>query len=318
MASSLAGESGRQRPIPLAGRSAGHGAGAGSPSGTPEALIFAADMYAVQLDQLAALTGDPRSARAAAARWRELGYAQTARLSAGPGLAVGDQAGTRRLRARLLPGAARAVPARAHQGRRGRPAGARGHRRLPLGRRVLAVRAADQGPARGRPAAAPARRRGALAGRGAGRRGPASAGRSRRSSRPRPSRAPPRSCGRSSPAPGTTAARPPTPACPAARHATPARCTCARPPHSARCCAPGTRSARSPPGSRSATCHPAPARIASERRAGPPFWLVGLETGEEASRMLLQSRHSRFPIVRLWCCEGFGVIPGAGIGVRKT
>ena len=50
----------------------------------PGALIFAADMYAVQLDQLAALTGDARTARAAAARWRELGYAQTARLSPGP------------------------------------------------------------------------------------------------------------------------------------------------------------------------------------------------------------------------------------------
>jgi hypothetical protein len=47
------------------------------------ALLFAADMYGVQLDQLAALTGDPRSARAAAARWRDLGYAESARL--GPG-----------------------------------------------------------------------------------------------------------------------------------------------------------------------------------------------------------------------------------------
>src|SRR5215469_6533395 len=50
----------------------------------PEELIFAADLYAVQFDQLAALTGDARKARAAAARWRELGYAQTARLSPGP------------------------------------------------------------------------------------------------------------------------------------------------------------------------------------------------------------------------------------------
>jgi len=48
------------------------------------ALIFAADMYGVQLDQLAQLTGSERSARAAAARWRELGYAQTARLGPGP------------------------------------------------------------------------------------------------------------------------------------------------------------------------------------------------------------------------------------------
>jgi len=48
-----------------------------------DALLFAADMYGVQLDQLAVLTGGDRSARAAAARWRALGYAETARLSAG-------------------------------------------------------------------------------------------------------------------------------------------------------------------------------------------------------------------------------------------
>jgi hypothetical protein len=49
-----------------------------------DALIFAADMYGVQLDQLAALTGGERPARAAATRWRELGYAETARLGPGP------------------------------------------------------------------------------------------------------------------------------------------------------------------------------------------------------------------------------------------
>jgi hypothetical protein len=49
-----------------------------------DALIFAADMYGVQLDQLALLTGGERAARAAAARWRELGYAETARLGPGP------------------------------------------------------------------------------------------------------------------------------------------------------------------------------------------------------------------------------------------
>jgi hypothetical protein len=49
-----------------------------------DALVFAADMYGVQLDQLAALTGGDRSARAAAYRWRALGYAKTARLSMGP------------------------------------------------------------------------------------------------------------------------------------------------------------------------------------------------------------------------------------------
>jgi hypothetical protein len=50
-----------------------------------EALIFAADMYGVQLDQLAALLGaDEAGARAAAARWKKLGYAETARLGPGP------------------------------------------------------------------------------------------------------------------------------------------------------------------------------------------------------------------------------------------
>jgi hypothetical protein len=48
------------------------------------ALIFAADMYGVQLDQLAALTGDSGTARAAAARWRSLGYTEGARLGPGP------------------------------------------------------------------------------------------------------------------------------------------------------------------------------------------------------------------------------------------
>jgi hypothetical protein len=46
------------------------------------ALVFAADMYGVQLDQLEMLLGG-RAAAAAAARWKSLGYARTARL--GPG-----------------------------------------------------------------------------------------------------------------------------------------------------------------------------------------------------------------------------------------
>ncbi len=49
-----------------------------------DALIFAADMYGVQFDQLAAVCGGERTARAAAARWRSLGYAETARLGPGP------------------------------------------------------------------------------------------------------------------------------------------------------------------------------------------------------------------------------------------
>jgi hypothetical protein len=49
-----------------------------------DALVFAADMYGIQFDQLATLVGSERSARAAAARWRSLGYAETARLGPGP------------------------------------------------------------------------------------------------------------------------------------------------------------------------------------------------------------------------------------------
>jgi hypothetical protein len=48
------------------------------------ALVFAADMYGVQLDQLAALLGGEAAARAAATRWKGLGYAATARLGPGP------------------------------------------------------------------------------------------------------------------------------------------------------------------------------------------------------------------------------------------
>jgi hypothetical protein len=69
-------------PAGRAGRAPG-GPGRGLAVRDAEALIFAADMYGVQFDQLAVLTGGERTARAAAARWRELGYAETARL--GPG-----------------------------------------------------------------------------------------------------------------------------------------------------------------------------------------------------------------------------------------
>ncbi len=62
----------------------GQAAGRGLAVRNADALVFAADMYGVQLDQLTALTGGERSARAAAARWRELGYAESARLGPGP------------------------------------------------------------------------------------------------------------------------------------------------------------------------------------------------------------------------------------------
>src|ERR1700691_1078486 len=48
------------------------------------ALVFAADMYGVQVDQLAALTGDDKTAKAAASRWKSLGYAEMARLGPRP------------------------------------------------------------------------------------------------------------------------------------------------------------------------------------------------------------------------------------------
>jgi transposase len=59
------------------------GRGSGLAVRDAPALVFAADMYGVQLDQLAVLTGSDKAARAAAARWRSVGYAQTGRL--GPG-----------------------------------------------------------------------------------------------------------------------------------------------------------------------------------------------------------------------------------------
>jgi hypothetical protein len=50
-----------------------------------KSLVFVAEMYGVQLDQLAALLGVPTErARAIASRWRELSYAETARLGPGP------------------------------------------------------------------------------------------------------------------------------------------------------------------------------------------------------------------------------------------
>jgi hypothetical protein len=66
-------------------------AGPGSLSGRDiRALVFMAEMYGVQLDHLAAIlgTGTGRAgterARAAAVRWRALGYADSARLGPGP------------------------------------------------------------------------------------------------------------------------------------------------------------------------------------------------------------------------------------------
>ena len=50
-----------------------------------DALVFVGEMYGVQLDQVAAVLGvRPERARTIAARWRELGYAESARLGPGP------------------------------------------------------------------------------------------------------------------------------------------------------------------------------------------------------------------------------------------
>jgi hypothetical protein len=50
-----------------------------------DALVFTAEMYGVQLDQLAAVLGvSAERARAVAARWRNLGLAESARLGPGP------------------------------------------------------------------------------------------------------------------------------------------------------------------------------------------------------------------------------------------
>jgi len=50
-----------------------------------DALVFTAEMYGVQLDQLAGVLGvSAERARAIAARWRNLGLAESARLGPGP------------------------------------------------------------------------------------------------------------------------------------------------------------------------------------------------------------------------------------------
>ncbi len=158
-------ESEKEPPVPRAGRAARSAGGRGLAVRDAGALIFAADMYGVQLDQLAALTGDERAARAAAARWRELGYAETARLSPGPAWLWVTKAGLAACGlsySPARPALSRLAHIRAVAAVRLALEATSGYRAR---RRVLAVRAADQVKARGRPAAAPARRRGALAGR---------------------------------------------------------------------------------------------------------------------------------------------------------
>jgi hypothetical protein len=50
-----------------------------------DALVFTAEMYGVQLDQLAVVLGVPvERARGVAVRWQSLGLAESARLGPGP------------------------------------------------------------------------------------------------------------------------------------------------------------------------------------------------------------------------------------------
>src|SRR5215831_12171017 len=149
------------------GRDGGGGRGPGLAVRNADALMFAADMYGIQLDQLARLVGDERSARAAVTRWRSLGYAETARLGLGATWVWVTRAGLAACGLAyppVRPGLSRL----AHQGRGRGPHRPGGDERLPRRGRVLAVRAADPVRARRRRQAAPARRRGALAGPGAG------------------------------------------------------------------------------------------------------------------------------------------------------
>jgi hypothetical protein len=71
--------------IPAEGTSAPRAANGHRAGRDIAGLLFAAEMYGLQLDQLAAVlgVGEPR-ARAVAARWRAQGHAESARLGPGP------------------------------------------------------------------------------------------------------------------------------------------------------------------------------------------------------------------------------------------
>ena len=132
------------------------------------AMLFTAEMYGLQLDLLAAVLGGtvPR-ARAAAARWRRLGYADASRLGPGASWVWLTRAGLAACGMRYAPNPpalSRLAHIRAVTTVRLALAGRRG---LPAGGGVLArgTPAAGPGGHPGRAAGAPAGRRGALAGR---------------------------------------------------------------------------------------------------------------------------------------------------------
>ena len=253
-------------------------------------------MYGVQFDQLAELTGDERAARAAAARWRDLGYAQTARLLPGPDWLRASKPGWPRA-VRVLPRTARAVPPRAHQGGRAArlalEAPAATGRASAFWRCERRIRAGHGvGMRQHLPDAEvhwPDGGRGAVGGRVLGGRGGAvtqdgAADRRDHAGDPRPYRGL-RLSGRRGGGARPRAAG--TPAC----------CTCAHRPRSARCCAPGIRSAPSPPGSRSATSRPAPRSGNGRRRSGNLYRVRG-STSARSSFLSTEKQYMLLAIPR--------------------
>ena len=129
------------------------------------ALVFAADMYGIQVDQLARLTGGERSARAAAARWRELGYAETARLSRGAAWLWVTRAGLAACGLGYSPARPRS-PGWRTSGRSPPLASRSRQPAATAGRALSGAASGGSGPGTGRRAPAPAGCGGALAGRG--------------------------------------------------------------------------------------------------------------------------------------------------------
>ena len=137
-------------------------------------LTFTAEMYGLQLDQLAELLSlTDRQARAVVTRWSGRGLADSAVLGPGPAWVWLSRAGPHGLWRSVRGGPARTRTARAHPRGHRHPACDRGGSCLPRRQRALAKRTASARPpgrARTRP---PAGRRGALArqrARGLGRR----------------------------------------------------------------------------------------------------------------------------------------------------
>lgn len=194
-----------------------------------DALVFTAEMYGVQLDQLAAVLGvSVERARGVAVRWRGLGLAESARLGPGPpwiwatrpgmtACGLGYTAGP--------PPLSRLAHVRAVTAVRLALQGTTAYQRArPFWRGERRIRAAVRAGLRDHlpdgelhwPAGAPCP-------------GPVNAGPSRPNSPTRRSRVRPRSCGKFSPGPETTAVPAPRPPNQAGRRGTPGHCTSAPP-----------------------------------------------------------------------------------------